>query len=141
MPVVSQSMISPMVPVGAMTVTWALRNPCRSPSSSIRSHSARAAASRSGGQTRGSMPTGETVSPSYSAGAALYAARRWLRTTRSMDSRFASYRGNGPTSEAISADAADAPACMMAVSAPHWARPSAESYGMPWTISSAPRLA
>ena len=30
---------------------------------------------------------------------------------------------------------------MIAVSAPHWARPSAESYGMPCTMSSAPRLA
>src|SRR5439155_3387920 len=72
---------------------------------------------------------------------ALYAARRWFRTTRSMASRLASYRRNGPTSDAISADAAYDPACMMAVSAPHWARPSAESYGMPWTISRAPRLA
>ena len=30
---------------------------------------------------------------------------------------------------------------MIAVSAPHCARPSAESYGMPCTMSSAPRLA
>ena len=72
----------------------------------MRSLSLRAAATNSGGQYRASMPTGVTVSPSYSAGAALYAARRWLRITRSMWSRLAAYRGNGPTSAAISALAA-----------------------------------
>ena len=64
---------------------------------------------------------------SYSAGAELYAALRWFRTTRRLCPLFASYRRNGPTSPAISALAAYAPACMMAVSAPHWARPSGES--------------
>ena len=32
MPVVSQSIIRPIVPVGASTDAWALRQPCRSPS-------------------------------------------------------------------------------------------------------------
>jgi hypothetical protein len=58
-----------------------------------------------------------------------------------MASRFASYRGNGPTSPAISADVAYAAACISAVSAPACARASGESYGMPWTMSRAPRLA
>ena len=38
-------------------------------------------------------------------------------------------------------DVAYAVACIRAVTAPHWARPCGESYGMPCTISNVPRLA
>ena len=85
MPVVSQSMTRPMVPVGAITVTWALRKPCFSPSSSMRSDSRRAAASRSGGQCCGVDADGEDREAFVLVTAAtLYAARRWLRMTRSI---------------------------------------------------------
>ncbi len=64
MPVVSQSMTRPMVPVGASTVTWALRKPWAYPSSSARSQVARAAWSSLGGQCSGSLPAGVMLSPS-----------------------------------------------------------------------------
>ena len=38
MPVVSQSIIKPIVPVGASTVAWLLRTPCSSPSRTAASH-------------------------------------------------------------------------------------------------------
>ncbi len=44
-PVVSQSIMKPMVPVGASTEAWALRKPFSAPSSTTLSHSALAAAS------------------------------------------------------------------------------------------------
>ena len=61
-PVVSQSMTRPIVPVGAMAVTWALRKPCFSPRVRALSHAVLAAAMRSGGQNRASMAWGTTDS-------------------------------------------------------------------------------
>ena len=43
MPVVSQSIMKPMVPVGASSEAWALRKPLRAPSLTTCSHSAVAA--------------------------------------------------------------------------------------------------
>ena len=43
MPVVSQSIMKAMVPVGAMTVAWALRMPCLAPISYASSQHSRAA--------------------------------------------------------------------------------------------------
>src|SRR4030081_81534 len=45
-PVVSQSMTRPMVPVGAITVAWALRKPCSVPSASARSQARLACSTR-----------------------------------------------------------------------------------------------
>ncbi len=44
MPVVSQSIMNAMVPVGARTVVWALRNPNLLPRSTASSHALRAEA-------------------------------------------------------------------------------------------------
>ena len=46
MPVVAQSMTMPIVPVGAITLTWALRKPWREPFSMTRSQTFCAAAAR-----------------------------------------------------------------------------------------------
>ena len=48
-PVVSQSIMKLIVPVGASTVAWAFRKPCTSPRFSASSHDWRAAESRSAG--------------------------------------------------------------------------------------------
>ena len=48
-PVVSQSIMKLIVPVGARTVACALRKPCTSPISSASSHARRAPPSRSSG--------------------------------------------------------------------------------------------
>ena len=71
MPVVSQSIIRPIVPVGARTDAWALRYPCCSPSEIASSQACLAA---------DSMPSG-TSSASISS-----AAARCLRITRSIAS-------------------------------------------------------
>ena len=49
MPVVSQSIMKPMVPVGASTVAWPLRKPCSVPTAMASSQAPRAALSRSNG--------------------------------------------------------------------------------------------
>ena len=71
MPVVSQSIISPIVPVGASTLAWALRYPCRSPRAIASSHDCLAAES---------IPSGTSSASIWSA------AARCLRTTRSIAS-------------------------------------------------------
>ena len=53
MPVVSQSMTRPIVPVGAITVTWALRRPWRSASASALSQAAAPPDERLVGAVRG----------------------------------------------------------------------------------------
>ena len=64
MPVVSQSITRPMVPVGAMTVAWALRKPCAAPSSSAASQAPLAALIRDlSGQLAASSGTGFTERP------------------------------------------------------------------------------
>ena len=81
MPVVSQSMSSPMVPVGASTVAWLLRTPCCSARSQASSQASWAASIRSGGTSSSSM---EAV------------AVRCCSSTRSMCSRLAWNPANGP---------------------------------------------
>ena len=73
MPVVSQSIIRPIVPVGASTDAWALRYPCSSPSATASSHDCFAAASSPSGTRSGSMSS---------------AAARCFFITRTMASRF-----------------------------------------------------
>ena len=73
MPVVSQSISRPMVPVGARTLAWLLRTPLTSPSSTAVSQLRRAAP----------ISTLGTRSSSISA-----AAARCMRSTRSMCSSF-----------------------------------------------------
>ena len=53
MPVVSQSIIRPMVPVGASTLAWELRTPYSSPSSTASSQALAAALSSSSGTSAG----------------------------------------------------------------------------------------
>ena len=81
MPVVSQSMSSPIVPVGASTVAWLLRTPWRSARSQASSHASCAASSRSAGARSSSM---EAV-----------ALRCWS-STRSMCSRLSWKPAKGP---------------------------------------------
>ena len=73
MPVVSQSIIRPMVPVGASTVACELRTPNVSPSSTASSHACWAAPSSSGGTSSSSI---------------LAASARCMRSTLSMCSAF-----------------------------------------------------
>ena len=73
MPVVSQSIISPIVPVGASTLACALRNPCSSPSATASSHACFAAESIASGTSSASISS---------------AAARCLRITRSIASAF-----------------------------------------------------
>src|ERR1700738_2602938 len=66
MPVVSQSMTRPIVPVGASTVACALRKPCCSPSARAVSQLRRAAAASAGsGQFAASSGTGGIDNASY----------------------------------------------------------------------------
>jgi hypothetical protein len=88
MPVVSQSIISPMVPVGASTDAWAFRYPCSSPRATASSHDCFAAVSRPSGTSSASMSS---------------AAARCLRMTRSMASRFGANPANGPMTSEIRA--------------------------------------
>ena len=53
MPVVSQSIKRPMVPVGASTDAWALRTPWRAPRSTASSHARWAASRMSAGASVG----------------------------------------------------------------------------------------
>ena len=125
-PVVSQSIIRPIVPVGARTDACALRYPNCSPSETASSHDCFAA---------DSIPSG-TNSASISS-----AAARCLRMTRSIASRFGSNPSNGPIASAIRALVRYACPVISAVMAPAHARPPSESYGRPRAISSAPRFA
>ena len=81
MPVVSQSIIRPMVPVGARTVAWLLRTPNSSPPATASSQASWAADSRSAGSSSSSMSAA--------------AARCW-RSTPSMCSSLAAKPPNGP---------------------------------------------
>ena len=55
MPVVSQSIIRPMVPVGASTLAWLLRTPNSSPPATASSQASWAADSRSAGTSSSSI--------------------------------------------------------------------------------------
>ncbi len=88
-PVVSQSIIRPMVPVGARTVAWALRTPCSSAVSTQVSQDSRAAASTlAGARVTSMLPT----------------AARCLRRTRRVPSRSSAKPSKGPVTLAISAE-------------------------------------
>ena len=74
MPVVSQSIIRPMVPVGASTIAWELRTPSGlAPSSQASSHACWAAPSSAAGTSSSSIWA---------------AASRCMASTRSMCSAF-----------------------------------------------------
>ena len=89
-PVVSQSIMKLIVPVGASTVACALRKPETSPSSSASSHAWRAAASRSSGtDVEWSM---------------LPTAARCFAITPIIAAAFGRYPSNGPMRFATSAD-------------------------------------
>ena len=75
MPVVSQSIIRPIVPVGASTLACALRYPWTSPSAIASSHDCLAAESSPSGTSSASMSS---------------TAERCLRITRSIASEFGS---------------------------------------------------
>ena len=137
-PVVSQSMSRPIVPVGAITVTWALRYPWRSPKARASSHARVACSAISPmlvsftpppAHRSWSIGTGRTRRPSHSLAsrATPCAARRWLRTTRSMSSRLASKPAKGPCSAASSADCRYDRPVRIADTHPQTARASSES--------------
>ena len=91
MPVVSQSIIRPIVPVGARTDAWLLRTPEVAASSLASSQHSCAAPSRLAGTSSSSM----------------WAAASWCwRRTRSMCSWLASYPPNAPMRLAVRADVA-----------------------------------
>jgi hypothetical protein len=82
MPVVSQSIMKAMVPVGASSVVWALRKPWALPSVSVSSQMSRAARCRSDGTCcLSGMP---------------WAASRCFWMTRRNGSSFLRYSANGP---------------------------------------------
>ena len=85
MPVVSQSISRPMVPVGASTVAWLLRTPWTAARSQASSQASWAASSTSAGASSSSMEA---------------AATRCWSSTRSMQSRLASKPANGPVCSA-----------------------------------------
>ena len=91
------------------------------------SQAAFACAASAWGSFPASSPCGVTDSPSYSDAAASQAARRWFRTTRSMESALAPYLAKGPNSAAMRAEWAYASPVMMADRAAAVARPSSES--------------
>ena len=80
MPVVSQSIMKLIVPVGASTVACALRKPCTRPAASTSSHTRRAASRKSSGHS-------ELISST---------ASRCICITRSIGSRFSSYAVERP---------------------------------------------
>ena len=127
MPVVSQSIIKPMVPVGASSDACALRQPFSAPISLPRCHSAAASASIAAS----SAPTGRTAS----------LAAACLRITRWCASALRAYPSYGPTTPASSAERRYAVPVISEVIAAASARPPSESYAWPVAISSAPRLA
>ena len=89
MPVVSQSMSRPMVPVGASTVAWLLRTPTAAARPQASSQARRAASARPAGAAAALMTA---------------AASRCLSSTRSMGSRFAWKPAKGPMRAASRAD-------------------------------------
>ena len=91
MPVVSQSIISPIVPVGASTDAWLLRTPNSSPPATASSHAAWAADSSSAGTSSSSMHA---------------AASRCSRSTPSMYGSFSAKPANGPMRAAMRAEVA-----------------------------------
>ena len=89
MPVVSQSIISPMVPVGASTEACELRTPNSSPSRTAASHDSWAAVEQHGR----AGPTDRSARE----------ASRCMRSTRSMCSSFSAKPANGPMRLAVRA--------------------------------------
>ena len=110
MPVVSQSIMKLIVPVGASTVAWALRKPCRRPPTSTSSQISRAADFK------------------YSGAPLIFSTcSQCISITWSMGSRFSSKASKGPTAAASSLLARQAAPCNSAVTAPHRPRASSES--------------
>ena len=112
-PVVSQSIIRPMVPVGASTEAWAFRQPLRAPMSLPRCHSCAATAYSS-------------LSTSWIRRAASFAAA-CLRMTRAWALELRAKPSYGPTTPASSAERRYAVPVITEVIAPASARPPSES--------------
>ena len=72
MPVVSQSIMKLIVPVGASTVAWALRKPCRWPWASTLSQRSRAASCRYFGQPLISSTFSQCISITRSIGSRFF---------------------------------------------------------------------
>ena len=89
MPVVSQSIMKLMVPVGAKTEACELRTPCSSPSRTAVSHASWAARATYGGQRIDAVD--------------LRLASRCMPSTRSMCSSLSAKPANGPIRAAIRA--------------------------------------
>ncbi len=113
MPVVSQSMARPIVPVGAMTTAWLFRTPLTRACSSVVSHAWRLAATSSAG-----TPSASEISR---------LAARCMSSTRSVCSAFASYPSNAPSRAAVRALAPYAVPAINEVISAAQARPSSES--------------
>jgi hypothetical protein len=126
-PVVSQSIMKPMVPVGASTLAWALRQPLTAPISRQPAHSAFAAS--------------RIAVSNASIARTRPAASACLRITRVCGSALTAKPLYGPTTPASSAERRYAVPVIRAVMAAAMARPPSESYAWPVAISSAPRLA
>ena len=102
MPVVSQSIMKLMVPVGAITLACALRYPCSVPSVSARSQASRARCASPVGTPGACVGSSETR-----ASASFSAALRCAAITSSMLSRLEFHSVNGPPqSRAMTADCA-----------------------------------
>ena len=127
MPVVSQSIIRPMVPVGASTDACALRQPFVSPILLPVAHSCVAAS-----KIDRSMSSKRRAS-SFAAAC--------LRMTRACAAALRAYPAYGPTTPASSAERRYDVPVISEVIAPASARPPSESYAWPEAISSAPRFA
>ncbi len=87
-PVVSQSIMNPMVPVGASTVAWALRMPTSAPCSTTRFQLLRAASRMSWG--------------TVSLASIISTWARWRPMTPIIDSAFRAKPANGPLTRASS---------------------------------------
>ena len=103
-PVVSQSIMKPMVPVGASTVAWELRMPCTGPRSATLRHALRAASNR--------PPSGTSCSLISST------ARRCIRMTPCIGCALTEYPSNGPMRSDSRVDISYARPVMSDVTAP-----------------------
>jgi hypothetical protein len=140
-PVVSQSISRPIVPVGAITVVCAFRYPNFSPVATASSQARTACSSSSSAFAIVTPALAPALITSWLIGAgaifiASYcpesrgvprAARAWFLITRSMFSRSASNPANAPSCEAISADCRYDRPVRIAEMQPHTARDASES--------------
>ena len=126
-PVVSQSIIKPIVPVGARTEICALRHPFLSPVARHASHALFASVHTSRSRVVSDFADDD--------------AAACLRITRACGLAFCAKPAYGPTIPASSAERLYVIPDINDVIAPARARPPSESYARPDAIRSAPRFA